>query len=103
MKRRDLLALALPAPALAAGAATPVARPTPWRIFAVTYRGRTDVERGFADHFAARGLPVEITWRDIALDPARLPGVVDEIRRERPDLVHTWGISGLTRVLTLVK
>ncbi|MFL6626325.1 MAG: ABC transporter substrate-binding protein [Vitreoscilla sp.] len=97
MKRRDLLALAA-APALPAGAAAGVAgaaRPTPWRIHAVTYRGRTDVERGFADYFAARGIPVEITWRDIALDPARLPGLVDEIRRERPDLVHTWG-TGVT-------
>ena len=96
MKRRDLLALALPPlPALAAGAAAPGARSTPWRIHAVTYRGRTDVERGFAEHFAAHGIPVEITWRDIALDPARLPGLVDEIRRERPDLVHTWG-TGVT-------
>jgi len=96
MKRRDLLALALPAlPAVAAGAAASAARPAPWRIHAVTYRGRTDVERGLADHFAARGIPVQITWRDIALDPARLPGLVDEIRRERPDLVHTWG-TGVT-------
>jgi len=93
MNRRDLLSLALsavPAAAIAAGA-----RPSPWRIYAVTYRGRTDVERGFADYFAARGIPVEITWRDIALDPKRLPGLVDEIRHERPDLVHTWG-SGVT-------
>jgi len=96
MKRRDLLALALPAlPAAAAGTVAGSARPTPWRIYAVTYRGRTDVERGFADYFAARGIAVEITWRDIALDPARLPGLVDEIRRERPDLVHTWG-TGVT-------
>ena len=97
MRRRRLLALAtVPAlPALPAGAAAAAGRPTPWRIHAVTYRGRTDVERGFADYFAARGIPVEITWRDIALDPARLPGLVDEIRRERPDLVHTWG-TGVT-------
>ena len=87
MRRRDLLALALPIAAARAA--------TPWRIHAVTYRGRTDVERGFADHFAARGIPVQITWRDIALDPSRLPGLVDEIRRERPDLVHTWG-TGVT-------
>jgi putative ABC transport system substrate-binding protein len=91
MRRRELLALALPI--ASAHAAAP--RPTPWRIHAVTYRGRTDVERGFADHFAARNIPVEITWRDIALDPSRLPGLVDEIRRERPDLVHTWG-TGVT-------
>ncbi len=92
MRRRDLLALALPLPAAAAAS---TARPTPWRIHAVTYRGRTDVERGFADYFAARGIPVEITWHDIALDPARLPGLVDELRSARPDLVHTWG-TGVT-------
>lgn len=93
IRRRALLALPLAAPA--AHAVAPVARPGPWRIYAVTYRGRTDVERGFADYFAARGIAVEITWRDIALDPSRLPGLVDEIRRERPDLVHTWG-TGVT-------
>jgi len=96
MRRRDVLALALPgAAAQAVVATTTHATPAPWRIFAVTYRGRTDVERGLADYFAARGLPVEITWRDIALDPARLPALVDEIRRERPHLVHTWG-TGVT-------
>jgi putative ABC transport system substrate-binding protein len=95
MKRRDVLALALPGAVAQAPAAATRATPAPWRIFAVTYRGRTDVERGFADYFAARGLPVEITWRDIALDPARLPALVDEIRREQPHLVHTWG-TGVT-------
>ena len=94
MKRRDLLALALPTLA-ATGARASAARPTPWRIHAVTYRGRTDVERGFADYFATRGIPVEIAWHDIALDPARLPGLVDELRGARPDLVHTWG-TGVT-------
>jgi len=93
MRRRALVAAALAA--RAAGASAAVGRSMPWRIYAVTYRGRTDVERGFADYFAARGIAVEITWRDIALDPARLPGLVDEIRRVRPDLVHTWG-SGVT-------
>jgi putative ABC transport system substrate-binding protein len=87
MRRRALLAALAPLPAAAVG--------RPWRIHAITYRGRTEVERGFADHFAARGIPVEIAWRDIALDPSRLPGLVDEIRRERPDLVHTWG-TGVT-------
>jgi len=89
-RRRALLALAL---ASAATRTRALARP--WRIHAITYRGRTDVERGFADYFAARGIAVEIAWRDIALDTARLPALVDEIRRERPDLVHTWG-TGVT-------
>jgi len=93
MKRRGLLALA----ALSMGVANAAMRP--WRIWTITYRGRTDVERGFADYFAQRGVPVEITGRDIALDPARLPMLVQEIRRlppgQRPDLIHTWG-TGVT-------
>ena len=93
MIRRDLLALALLPAALKALAAGAPQRP--WRIHAITYRGRTAVEDGFVDYFATRGIPVEIVWRDIALDPARLPALVDEIRRERPDLVHTWG-TGVT-------
>jgi len=87
MKRRELLALSL-LPGLARAA-------RPWRIYAITYRGQTDVERGFADYFKSRGIAVDIIWRDIALDPARLPALVDEIRREKPDLIHTWG-TGVT-------
>ncbi|WP_374403963.1 ABC transporter substrate-binding protein [Niveibacterium sp.] len=90
MKARSMVVLiclvAWLSPALAA---------RPFRIYAVTYRGVTEVERGFADYFAERGIPVEITYRDIALDTARLPAVVEEIRRVRPDLVYTWG-SGVT-------
>ena len=91
MIRRELLALSLLGAARRSGATTR----RPWRIYAVTYRGRTQVEQGFADYFAARGIPVQIVWRDIALDPARLPALADEIRRARPDLVHTWG-TGVT-------
>jgi len=87
MKRRELLALTL-LPSLAHAA-------RPWRIYAITYRGKTEVERGFVDYFASRGIAVEITWRDIALDPSKLPPLVEEIRREKPDLVHTWG-TGVT-------
>ncbi len=63
----------------------------PWRIWLITYRGWTEVEQGFVEHFKSRGLAAEFTHRDIALDPARLPAVVAEIRAARPDLVHCWG------------
>lgn len=63
----------------------------PWRIVAVTYRGRTEVEDGFEAHFRERALPIEFIHRDIGLDPARLPALVTEIRAIRPDLVTTWG------------
>ncbi len=91
MKRRDLLSLAL-LPGLAHAA-------RPWRIYAITYRGKTEVERGFVDYFGSRGIAVEIIWRDIGLDPSRLPALVEEIRREKPDLIHTWG-TGVTLGIT---
>lgn len=65
----------------------------PYRIYAITFRGMTEVERGFQDHFAARRIPVEITFRDLNRDASRMPGFIEEIRRTRPDLVYTWGTS----------
>ncbi len=63
------------------------------RIYAITFRGMTDVERGFQDYFAARRIPVQVTFRDLNRDATRMPGFLDEIRRTRPDLVYTWGTS----------
>ena len=65
----------------------------PLRIYAITFRGMTDVERGFQDYFAARRIPVQITFRDLNRDASRMPAFIDEIRRTRPDLVYTWGTS----------
>lgn len=65
----------------------------PYRIYAITFRGMTDVEKGFQDYFAARRIPVQITFRDLARDPSRMPGFLEEIRQTRPDLVYTWGTS----------
>jgi putative ABC transport system substrate-binding protein len=65
----------------------------PYRIYAITFRGMTEVERGFQEHFAARRIPVEITFRDLNRDPSRMPGFIEEIRRTRPDLIYTWGTS----------
>jgi putative tryptophan/tyrosine transport system substrate-binding protein len=65
----------------------------PYQIYALTFRGMTDVERGFEEYFAARKIPVQITWRDLNRDMQRMPGYLDEIRAMRPDLVYTWGTS----------
>jgi putative ABC transport system substrate-binding protein len=65
----------------------------PYRIYAITFRGMTDVERGFQEYFAARRIPVQITFRDLNRDASRMPGFLDEIRATRPDLVYTWGTS----------
>jgi putative ABC transport system substrate-binding protein len=65
----------------------------PLRIYAITFRGMTDVERGFQDYFLARRIPVQITFRDLNRDMSRMPGFIEEIRRTKPDLVYTWGTS----------
>src|SRR5262245_52429478 len=63
------------------------------RIYAMTFRGKTDVEKGFEDYFDSRRLPVQIIYRDLNRDLARMAGFLDEIRTMRPDLVYTWGTS----------
>lgn len=68
-------------------------RAKPFRIYAITFRGMTDVEKGFQDYLASRRIPVDITFRDLARDEARMPGFLAEIRRTKPDLIYTWGTS----------
>src|ERR1700738_4038824 len=94
MTARALLVLALLAIATLFGDAVQAQTAArPLRIYAITFRGMTDVERGFQDYFAARRIPVQITFRDLNRDRARMRGFIEEIRRTRPDLVYTWGTS----------
>jgi putative tryptophan/tyrosine transport system substrate-binding protein len=94
MIARAILALAFAATLLFAdGDVAAQISGRPLRIYAITYRGMTDVERGFQDYFTARHIPVQITFRDLNRDNSRMPGFIDEIRRTRPDLVYTWGTS----------
>ena len=88
---RAALLLVVLAVGLASDGVAQVTRP--YRIYAITFRGMTDVERGFQDYFASRRIPVQITWRDLNRDATRMPGFLEEIRRMRPDLVYTWGTS----------
>jgi putative tryptophan/tyrosine transport system substrate-binding protein len=105
--RRQLMAAALAAglsPAVLAQTAAPAkaARPVnarPLRIYAITFRGMTDVEKGFEEYFASRKIPVQITYRDLNRDATRLPAFLDEIRATRPDIIYTWGTSVTLGVL----
>lgn len=91
--RRQLLASAL-AGALPLGGAPVLAAPSrPFRIYAITFRGMTEVEKGFEEYFELRKVPVQITFRDLNRDPTRMPGFLEEIRATRPDLIYTWGTS----------
>ena len=106
LSRRDLIAGALAAtlPAAPFGSALaqeragkPQAAPRgatrPFRIYAITFRGMTDVEKGFEEHFASRKIPVQITYRDLNRDMTRMAGFLSEIRATRPDLIYAWGTS----------
>ena len=75
-------------PAAAAGRSA-----RPFRIYAITFRGLTEVEKGFSDHFSHRKIPVDIIHRDLNRDASRMPGFLAEIHATRPDLVYTWGTS----------
>lgn len=87
------LATALPMlPMLPTGAQAQTAA-KPFRIYVITFRGRTEVEKGFVDYLASRKIPVEIVYHDIGRDMGRMPAILDEIRKVRPDLIYTWGTS----------
>ncbi len=94
LNRRDWLVAVAGAAAPTALLAEPPARaPRPFRIYAVTFRGMTDVEKGFAEYFATRKIPVQIMYRDLNREPSRMAGFLDEIRASKPDLIYAWGTS----------
>lgn len=101
MKRRDILALGVLS-AVGADAALALLAPgrllahdlaRPYRIYMVTWRGLTDVERGFKEYMASRKIAIEYIMRDAEQNPKRLAEFVEEILRLKPDLVYTWGTS----------
>ena len=79
-----LLLLAVAGPAFAA---------EPYRVYMVLWRGMTDAEKGFQDYFAEQRIPVKFIVRNAAEDPAAVPALVAEIRREKPDLVYVFGTT----------
>jgi len=66
-----------------------------FRIMMILWRGETPVERGFRAQLEARGVAADFLVRDLGRDLGRLPAVLTEARRTRPDLVYTWG-TGVT-------
>ena len=76
---------------------------TPFRIFAVVWRGETEVEQGFRDYLTQRGIPFEMTVRNLNLDRGNAPPIVEEIKRVRPDLVYTWGTGTTSSIVGKVE
>jgi putative ABC transport system substrate-binding protein len=57
----------------------------------VTWRGKTDVERGFAEFCKGARVDADWIWQDAAQSPQRLSEIAADIERVKPDLVYTWG------------
>ena len=76
-------ALAGPVPA---GAGAP-----PVHIYMITFRGETDVDKGFRAYLAEAGVAVRYTVRDLGQDVGRMAALRREIRALAPDLIYVWG------------
>ncbi len=63
------------------------------RIFIVTFRGKTEVEKGFRDYLAQHQHSVEYIERDLGRDSSRFSALIAEIRALQPDLILTWGTT----------
>ena len=75
----------------------------PFKIFAVVWRGETEVEQGFRDYLNQRGIPFEMTVRNLNLDRANAGPIVEEIKRAHPDLVYTWGTATTSSIVGKIK
>ncbi len=69
------------------------------KIYMITWRGNTEVEKGFQNYLTGKNLPVEFVLRDAGQDVKRIAEFIDEIRQVKPDLVYTWGTSATLAVV----
>lgn len=71
----------------------------PFRILMITFRGETDVDRGFRAYLNAAGLQVQFTVRDVGQDVSRVPAILQEAVLLRPDLIYVWGTPATLAVV----
>ena len=65
------------------------AEPTgPFKVFIVLHRAGALADVGFKDYLDATGLRIEYTVRNINNDLRLLPGIVEEVRQVKPDLIY---------------
>lgn len=67
-------------------------RKDPFRVLMLTFRGDTEVERGFRDFFAAAEVKVDFLTRDVDRDASRVKPILAEVLPSyKPDLIYTYG------------
>lgn len=71
----------------------------PFRILMITFRGETDVDRGFRAYLNDAGLQVQFTVRDVGQDVSRVPAILQEALALRPDLIYVWGTPATLAVV----
>lgn len=70
-----------------------------WHILMITFRGETDVDRGFRAYLAQAGLQVRYSVRDVQRDVGRIPAILQEARSLAPDLIYVWGTPSTLAVV----
>ncbi|MEM8553643.1 MAG: ABC transporter substrate-binding protein [Pseudomonadota bacterium] len=70
----------------------------PAKIHMVVFRGCEEACQGFKRFFRDRNMPVDVTVTNIARDRELLPGILEGLKEEKPDLVVTWGTT-VTRAI----
>lgn len=111
LPRRDFMTRSLQATALAAATGLPVSTwasnsntdtssastklqrsdGQPFHVLMITYRGTTDVDRGFRAYLAEAGLQLRFTVRDVQQDISRIGAILQEVPALAPDLIYVWG------------
>jgi putative ABC transport system substrate-binding protein len=62
-------------------------------VYMVLWRGKTDAEQGFTDYFKTRKLPVRFIVKDCSSNAAKIPEIIWEINRRKPNLVYAFGTT----------
>lgn len=71
----------------------------PFKIAMILWRGETNVEDGFRAYFKDRNIAVDLQIHDIGRDLDKIPAIIEDIRKDPPDLVYTWGTGVTSRVV----
>ncbi|MEW6123969.1 MAG: ABC transporter substrate-binding protein [Pseudomonadota bacterium] len=103
--RRSLLSLGLGAGAAGMVGVDPsnaqqILQERPYRILMLTFRGETEVERGFRYFFDASGVKADFLVRDVDRDASRVRPILDEVLPTfKPDLIYTYGTPNTLAVV----
>ena len=83
-----VLSLGLSAPLVYAQSSTSARTP---RILMITFRGETDVEKGFRASLRSAGVNADILSRDVNRDVKNVGAILKAAVEFKPDLIYTWG------------